>query len=159
MNRSNRGPCLIASVFAFAMTGFVDSSAWAEVCDKVASENWYPEHGPILILPFGGFPMLKGPVVAMVLILSVVAAGLALARSVGSVAACIAGGVCLTFGIGMVLLGLIGVEDDIVIRAAINEGCWTTSTTGGIEAPLTMFAAAAMCFWIHSRTRNQKGTA
>ncbi|PPD14288.1 MAG: hypothetical protein CTY25_13955 [Methylobacterium sp.] len=121
--------------------------AVAEVCDKVAGEGWARTNGPVFTLPFGGLHLLEAPLIALLLASSITVALLVQFRRTKRTSALFFGILCAVTGVGMFGIGLWGIEEPTIQLAAIHEGCWTTSPTGGIEGPAVIFVVSALCFW------------
>lgn len=112
------------------------SAASAEVCDKF-KEDWRIGDFPVLITPFGGWPILFSPVFWLSSIASIGIATLVLKHRCKAAAALWFAGAWVLAAVGAIAIGL--AEDPSgpsVIEAAIREGCVQSSWTGGAEFPL-----------------------
>jgi hypothetical protein len=103
--------------------------AAAEVCDKVAGEGWWPEHGPVDAPNWWRF--LGFVVVSLVVI------RLLRSRSLAWFGAALA-------GLGVLLNGCIAIfpDDNEITRAAMREGCLSPDRIR--EAILSAAASAAL---------------
>ena len=127
-------------------------TAIAEVCDKAVGEHWTRADGPVSTVPFGGFHVLKAPVVALLLMSSIAAAVVVRFRRARRSMALFFAILCaflagLLVALGIYELHLINSGEPVTL-AAIREGCVTTSPTGGIEGPAVIFVVSALCFWV-----------
>jgi hypothetical protein len=116
----------LGSTFPFLL---IPSLAAAEVCDKVAGEGWWPEHGPVDApnwWRFFGFAVVSLAVIRFLRSRSLAWFGAALA------------------GLGSLLNGCVAVfpDDNEITRAAIREGCLSPDRV--FEAFLSAVASAAL---------------
>lgn len=82
------------------------STAWAEVCDKVAGDNWMPADGPI-DLSFAAQSLVAVGLLCIVVFFRLTRLSWMLFGLMGL----------------LILLRMSGTESDPITQAAINEGC------------------------------------
>jgi hypothetical protein len=137
----------MARVALFLMlTAMQISVAVAEVCDKV-DESWNIGGLPVLIHPFGGWPKLISPYLLLLFLPTTAIATLVWKRRCKANAALWFMVVWILAALGSVVLGLLGDASDVVLQAAISEGCVALSWTGGAEFPMVcLFVALLLLF-------------
>jgi hypothetical protein len=120
----------LGSVLSFLL---LPSLAAAEVCDKVAGEGWWPEHGPVDApnwWRFLGFVVVSLALIRLLKLRSLAWFGAAFA------------------GLGILFNGLLAIwpDDNEITRAAIREGCLSPHNSLYSFLLATAFAALAAMY-------------
>lgn len=134
------------------LTAMQTGVAVAEVCDKV-NERWNIGDLPVLISPFGGWPKFASPYFLLSFLPTIVVATLVWKRRCQASAALWVAGLWSLVALGSLVVGLFDDLSDIVLQAAIREGCVGLSWTGGTEFPIGCLLTALLLFFCWDRRR------